>query len=63
MARIATFRGTCNQTGNIYFDANGTPWCANPDNVLLDQFEVTLTHGQASRVVRLDSITGRVTIQ
>jgi type II secretion system protein H len=63
MIRTATFRGTCNQTGNIYFDANGTPWCANPDNILLDQFDVTLTLGQASRVVRLDSITGRVTIQ
>jgi prepilin-type N-terminal cleavage/methylation domain-containing protein len=61
--RNTTFRGTCNQTGNIYFDANGTPWCADPDNVLLDQFDVTLTLGQASRVVRLDSITGRVTVQ
>ena len=63
ITRNTTFRGTCNQTGNIYFDANGTPWCANPDNVLLDQFDVTLTLGQASRVVRLDGITGRVTIQ
>ena len=61
--RNATFRGTCNQKGNIYFDANGTPWCADPDNVLLDQIDVTLTLGQASRVVRLDGITGRVTIQ
>ena len=63
MTRIATFRGTCNQTGNIYFDASGTPWCANPDNVLVEQFDVTLTLGQVSRLVRLDGITGRVTIQ
>lgn len=63
MVRSATFRGTCNQPGNIYFDTNGTPWCADPDNALLEQFDVTLTLGQASRVVRLDGITGRVTIQ
>ena len=63
ITRNATFRGTCNLTGNIFFDANGTPWCANPDYVLLEQFDVTLTLGQASRLVRLDGITGRVTIQ
>ncbi len=63
ITRNTTFRGTCNQTGNIYFDANGTPWCLDPDNVLLDQFDVTLALGQASRVVKLDGITGRVTIQ
>ena len=63
MARIATFNGTCNQTGNIFFDASGTPWCADPDNVLLDRFDVTLTLGQVSQVVTLNGITGRVTIQ
>ena len=63
MSDTATFRGTCNQAGNIYFDANGTPWCADPDNALLERFDVTLTLGQTSRVVRLDGITGRVTIQ
>jgi len=63
MVRNATFRGTCNQPGNIFFDANGTPWCADPDNVLVERFDVTLTLGQNSRVVTLDGITGRVTIQ
>ena len=63
MVRNATFRGTCNQPGNIFFDASGTPWCADPDNVLVEQFDVTLTLGQNSRVVTLDGITGRVTIQ
>ena len=63
ITRNTTFRGTCNQTGNIYFDASGTPWCADPDNVLVEQFDVTLTLGQDSRLVRLDGITGRVTIQ
>jgi prepilin-type N-terminal cleavage/methylation domain-containing protein len=63
MNRNVTYRGTCNQGGSIFFDANGTPWCSDPDNVLLEQFDVTLTLGQNSRVVTLDGITGRVTIQ
>lgn len=63
MVRNATFRGTCNQPENIFFDAGGTPWCADPANVLLEQFDVTITLGQNSRVVTLDGITGRVTIQ
>ena len=63
MTRNATFRGTCNQTGNIHFDANGTPWCSDPDNVLVERFDVTVALGQVSRLVRLDGITGRVTIQ
>ena len=58
-----TFRGTCNQTGDIYFDANGTPWCVDPRTVLLEQFDVTLTLGSLSRVVTLHGITGRVTVQ
>jgi len=63
MNRNAIFRGACNKTGDIFFDANGTPWCADPDNVLVGRVDVTLTLGQGSRVVTLDGITGRVTIQ
>ena len=62
VSRGTTFRGTCNQTGNIYFDANGTPWCVDPRTVLLEQFDVTLTLGPHSRVVTLDGYTGRVTV-
>lgn len=63
MGRTTTFRGVCNQTGNVFFDANGTPWCADPATVLLEQFAVTLTLGAGSRIITLDGITGRVTIQ
>lgn len=58
-----TDRGTCNKIGDIFFDATGTPWCADPDNVLVKRFDVTLTLGQISRRVTLHGITGRVTIQ
>jgi len=57
------YRGTCNTPGNVYFDSNGTPWCADPETVLLEQFDVTFTLGSHSRVVTLHGITGRVTVQ
>lgn len=57
------FRGTCNKPRNVYFDRNGTSWCADPENVLLDQFVVTLTLGTHTRTVTLHGITGRVTVQ
>lgn len=61
--RTATFRSSCNVEENVYFDANGTPWCTDPDDVLLQQFDVTLTRGSVTRVVTLHGITGRVTVQ
>lgn len=57
------YRGTCKTPGNVYFDRNGTPRCADPETVLLDQFAVILTLGGHSRVITLYSITGRVTVQ
>ena len=60
---IPVYRGTCDRQGTIYFDANGTPWCLEPETVLLDSYrlDITTTEGQAS--VDLDGITGRVTVQ
>ena len=57
------YRGTCNTPGSVYFDSNGSPWCADPETVLLEQLDVTLTLGSHSRVVTLHGITGRVTVQ
>lgn len=57
------FRGACNQTENIYFDGHGTPWCTDPDDILLDQFGVTLVFGSSVKVVTTHGITGRVTVQ
>ena len=63
LSRTATFRGTCNQQGNIYFDRNGTPWCADPDTTLVNRFEVDIVSGINRLTVTLDPITGRVTVQ
>ena len=63
MNHTQTYRGTCNTPENIFFDAGGIPWCADPDDVLLDRFDITLTLGVDSRVVTLHGLTGRVTIQ
>jgi len=57
------YRGTCDKPGNVYFDGNGTPWCADPETVLLEQLDVTLTLGSHSRVITLHGISGRVTVQ
>lgn len=63
LSQIATFRGTCNNPNNVYFDANGIPRCADPETILVEQFDVTLNLGNHTRVVTLNGITGRVTIQ
>lgn len=59
----STYRGTCNTGSEVYFDAEGIPWCADPVDVLLEQFDVELTLGSSSLVVTLNGITGRVTVQ
>ena len=61
--RTFNYRASCNQPGNIHFDRNGIPRCTDPENVFLEQFEVTLKLGAHKRVVTLHGITGRVTIQ
>jgi len=61
--RTAVYRGTCDTPANVYFDGNGSPWCSEPDTILLDQFEVDLTLGATIRTVTLDRVTGRVTVQ
>jgi len=57
------YRGTCDTMSTVYFDAGGIPWCSDPDDVLLERFDVELALGANSRVVTLNGITGRVTIQ
>jgi len=57
------YRGTCNKKTDVYFDSSGIPRCSNPETVLLEQFDVTLTLGGHTRVVSLHSLTGRVTVE
>lgn len=52
-----------NNKRRVYFDAKGTPWCTDPETVLLQRYEVTLTLGNHTRVVKLHQVTGRVTVQ
>ena len=61
--RNPSYRDTCNKPGAIYFDSSGIPRCADPETVLLEQFDLTFTLGPHTRVVTLHGITGRVTIQ
>ena len=59
----AVFRGTCDTESIIYFDANGTPWCNDPSNILVDYFDLEINVGAGQSIVHLDGLTGRVTIQ
>lgn len=62
--RSASYRGTCLSTRErYYFDAQGTPWCLDPKNVLLDWYKVSLTVNGQTRTVTLHGITGRVTVE
>ena len=63
LTRTPDFRGTCNVNGNVFFDANGTAWCADPDTVLLNTFQVDFDLGFDRRTVLVNGITGRVTVQ
>jgi len=63
VSRNVAFRGTCNKNANAYFDANGTPWCTDPANVLLESFEVQFDLASVRRTVTVDGITGRVSVQ
>ena len=61
--RSGSFRTTCNKPDFIYFDPRGTAWCGDPANVMLNNAGITLGLGSHTRVVSLDGITGRVTVQ
>ena len=57
------YRGTCDRPAAIYFNANGTPWCLEPETILLDSYRLNFVYGANQATVALDGITGRVTVQ
>ena len=63
VAHVPVYRGTCSRPGAVYFDANGTPWCLEPENVLLETYQLDLVAGAEQTTVNLDGVTGRVTVQ
>ena len=56
------YRSTCDRTGVVYFDENGTPWCLEPETALLDSYRLDITTADGQITVDLDGITGRVTV-
>ncbi|MDJ0709609.1 MAG: prepilin-type N-terminal cleavage/methylation domain-containing protein [Woeseiaceae bacterium] len=62
VVHLPVYRGTCNQPGAIYFDAQGTPWCLEPETILLESYRLDLTTNTANAAISLDGITGRVTV-
>ena len=57
------YRGTCDRQGSVYFDDNGTPWCLEPENVLLESYQLDIVTNAGQASVNLDGITGRVTVR
>ena len=57
------YRGTCDRQGVVYFNADGTPWCLEPETVLLESYQLDIATPDGTAVIRLDGITGRVTVQ
>lgn len=60
-ALTGSYRGTCNATDHVVFDAAGAPRCFNPLTTIVDA-EVTLglSLGNFSRNISAHSVTGRV---
>ena len=63
VTQTPVFNGTCNRPGTIYFDAQGVPWCIEPQTVLVESYALTLSDGVAETTVRLDGVSGRVHVQ
>ncbi len=63
LTRSNSYSGTCNNLSELYFDKNGSAWCTDPHNVTLQSFNLTLSAGTHSKLVSIDGLTGRVTVQ
>jgi len=63
MTGTSAYQGVCSSTGHTQFNASGVPYCRDPNTVIFRQGSLTFTLGVQSRVVNLDGITGRVTVQ
>lgn len=61
--RTPVFIGSCNSTRKVYFDSRGTPHCLQPENILVEKFDLKLTLGTQSKVVTLHGLSGKVSIQ
>ena len=55
--------GTCDDPGNIAFDATGVVRCVEPTSTRINSAYVDLAAGQLTLTVSIDSFTGRVSMQ
>ncbi|MEZ5542666.1 MAG: GspH/FimT family pseudopilin [Pseudomonadota bacterium] len=63
LASSPVYRATCNSSTDAVFDASGRPVCRNPYGVFLRQATLRLGRSGLDRVVTLDGVSGRVTVQ
>ncbi len=62
VVQTPVYRGTCKRPGAVYFDKDGSPWCLEPETVLLESYRLDFVTNSANSAITLDGITGRVTI-
>ncbi|MDJ0747862.1 MAG: prepilin-type N-terminal cleavage/methylation domain-containing protein [Woeseiaceae bacterium] len=62
VVHVPVYRGTCDREGAVYFDKNGTPWCLEPETVLLESYRLDFVTNSANAAIALDGITGQVSI-
>ena len=61
IASSGTFRGgTCNDLSTLAFDPSGTVWCADPVDLLVNRFTITVALDEYAATVELDGLSGRV---
>ena len=63
LTRTPTYRGACNAPDRAWFDAQGVARCSDPPQILLEAIELRLGLAGQTRTLRLEGITGRVTVQ
>ena len=59
----ADYPGSCNTPQLLYFDRHGTPYCSDPNLLLLTTFSATLAFKSFSRIITVHGMSGRVTLE
>jgi prepilin-type N-terminal cleavage/methylation domain-containing protein len=62
-ARSLVFDGACNKTKAIAFDLRGNPICTDPVSTRVQSATFTLELDGTTRDIKVEQITGRVTVQ
>lgn len=63
ISKSTIYESSCNTPYVFYFDRHGSVWCADPDGVAVMEMKISLTLAKLSKLIKLDGLTGRVSIE